>query len=685
MRDETAFDKIIKVLSKPIRHITPVEWAESNRVLTKDITPFPGPMSYLKTPYLKDIVNSFMPDDPCQIITFMKGSQIGASIGGIYSLIGWVIAENPANMLLMLHDDDGIKKAMQGPVDQMINDSGLAEKIKASSVRKGRNQKTGDTSTGKQFPGGNLYTWSGQAIRKLSQISVQYIFADEIERYKSSDKKAGSVIALIESRAKAFLDTRKIFYNSTPEIKNGSIIEEQFLKGDQRRYHLPCKCCGEMIQLVWNKSVDHLEGKVGVLFDRDKKGNLVDDSVRYRCQKCGGEFKESHKYDMLEKDLCEWIPTAKPASVIYKSFHLSALFAPIGMYDWTEYARQWCEINPIGGRVDFEMLKTFINQVLGETWEEQAKEVTSRKLNKNKRNYQVCTVPTEMIREDGNIGVGMITCAVDLNGKMGESVEEDDVRLDYTVKVWTLNGDDVYVPSYSIDHGSIGNFERTRDKERRHRKGDKREYEKWTYRFGYEKSVWDEFNKTVLNREYLDDEGNIHRINICGVDTGNFTSFANTYVKTDARLIAIKGKSDSRMTKIDEKSYYRKGTQNGLYIVDGDRLKNLFSDKIDLTWDGEVDQPFGYLNFPTDESDDKYTYTSFFIEFEGEKKEIELDLSNKVTGYRWVKKHSSSRNHFWDCEIYNEAVRMIAAEVLCKGAGSKIPVTWENACKLLRV
>jgi len=670
--------KLAEAFRANITELTPVEWAEKNRVLTRDITNWAGPMQYKRTPYLIEIANSIMPNNSGQIFAIMKGSQIGFSIGGIFTMMGWVIGQSPSNMLFMVNDDAGIKRAMQGPVDQMINSSGIGHLIRAQNTRGGRNQKTGDTVKGKTFPNGNLYTWSGQAIGSLSQISVKYGFYDEMERYPVADKKAGSLQSLIEERHKSFADTRKLYFISTPEIKQTSRIEPVYLKGDQRKYHLPCKCCGEMIPLIWNKTVEGLDGKVGVIFDRKPNGELIEESVKYRCQKCGDTFDNTHLYDCYEDDLCKWFPTAKPFNPIYRSYQISALYAPAGMYNWKYYAQKWCEIHPKGGNIRFEELKTFVNQCLGETWEERGREIKTNVLIKNTRSYEIKTLPDALSIQDGNGKIVLLTCAIDLNGA------EDDARLDYEVVAWSETGS-----SYSLDHGSIGTFERS--KARRQKAAEKKLEEdesriKWTYKINQKNNVWDEFKRTVMQQEYFaENEKKKLRVPIYGIDTGHFTEHANGFVYANDNCYALKGKVDNKFTKFDaDKGWYEKSSkQSKLYSVLGDRVKDTLSDQMMLTWDESlnIEQPPGFMNFPNP-TDGKYLYKSFFHEFEGEKREIEINDMATAIGARWVKKHSSSPNHYLDTRVYNMALRNIFADMMCKA--SKVPIGWDNFVKIFK-
>lgn len=667
-----------KYFLKPISNLTPVDWAEKNRVLTKDITPWPGPMDYSRTPYLKEIANSIMQDDPAQVIAIMKGSQIGFSIGGIFTMMGWVISQSPSNMLFMVNDDEGLRKAMQGPVDQMINSSGIGHLIRATNIRSGRNQKTGDTIKGKSFPDGNLYTWSGQSIGKLAQISVKYGFYDEVERYKLADKDSGHFFSLIEKRHRAFKDTKKIYLVSTPEIKQTSRIEPIYLKGDQRKYHIPCKCCGEMIPLEWSVDVDHLNKKCGVTFSRDETGRLIKDSVGYTCQKCGGEFRQVHVYDCYDKDLGEWIATSKPLDEVYRSYQISALYAPAGMDDWAVLARRWCEIHPINQPPKIEELKTFINQDLGQTWEAQSKSANVSIVSKNTFNYEIGTIPIQLAKQHGNGQTVLITCAVDLNGKT------DDARLDYLVKAWTETES-----SYSIEHGSIGTFQRSKNiRSGQSEKHIKKEEDriKWTYQPNYPNNVWDEFYKSVLMKDFPTDTGGAMKIFFCGIDSGHWTQFAYEFANKYApRTINLKGPSDNKFSKFDNnKALFRQSQEvKNLYLPEVNKIKDNIARRMELVWDENlgVDQPSGFLNFPNPDGE-RYTMKNYFSHFEGEKKEVELNDSATAIGARWVKKHSSSVNHYWDCEVYNDAVKEIVTHLFCKE--NKVPISWQNYCALFR-
>ena len=75
---ERQFSAMLDAGLAQISTISPSEWAESKMILPKT-----GKFSYDQTPYMRRIADYFSPYDPCRIFAFMKGSQIGATEGGI--------------------------------------------------------------------------------------------------------------------------------------------------------------------------------------------------------------------------------------------------------------------------------------------------------------------------------------------------------------------------------------------------------------------------------------------------------------------------------------------------------------------------------------------------------------------------------------------------------------------------
>ena len=111
-------EKIIEALNTDVRQLTPAQWAEKKRYLSKRVSPnHSGQFSFKLNPYAIKIANSFSPHNPAQIISIMKGSQTTISISVIFTILGWIIAESPANTLYITENDEKIRDQMQGPID----------------------------------------------------------------------------------------------------------------------------------------------------------------------------------------------------------------------------------------------------------------------------------------------------------------------------------------------------------------------------------------------------------------------------------------------------------------------------------------------------------------------------------------------------------------------------------------
>lgn len=630
--------------------IKPSDWIEANRFMDSSVSRYKGPFRYDITPYTREIVDCLSPDHPARIIAVMKGAQVGFSSGVIESGVGWIISQNPSNILFLVGHADLVEEAMM-KIDNMIDSCGIRNLIR-SSVKRKKSMKTGDTDTKKEFPGGSLISGSAGNHKLLRQRTAQYGFIDDFDAVKKVDKSSGSTTKMIEQRFAAYYDKMKLFYISTPELKQTSNIEPQFLLGDQRKYHIPCPCCGEMIALFWDIAIEGTDGKErgGITWKLDDKNKLVNGSVGYICQSCSGFFDDSDKFELNLNG--QWIPTADPSMEGFYSYHISSLYAPPGMYDWEHYVRQFLEANPPSSGRDESLHQTFVNLALGETYEQQGKELDANKLQKNIRDYGITTIPEKLSKNDGNGKIVLLTCACDLNGT------EDDARLDYEVVAWSKSGS-----SYSVVHGSIGTFI-----PREGAKKYKTDRVRWTYEHGRTKSVWPEFDK-IIDQKYLTDTGRNMKILITGIDTGHYTIHAYNYIDASRfHMVGLKGKDVDKYIRfgIDIPSFKPARERGKLYLVEVNQLKDELANMMELKWDyGNKDiQPAGFMNFPTP-SKGLYLYSNFFSHFESEKRQTELKDGQGIAA-RWIKKSSSSQNHMWDTRIYNMVLKDILVWMVCK-------------------
>ena len=170
------------VIKTRIPRISVSQWAEQKRVLTREVTPRPGPFGWSITPFLREIADCLSETSPVREVVLMKPVQIGATTGLLENWIGYTIDASPSPMLFVTADAGMADTAIQLRVDAMINSAGLADKIRSQHRRKAQ-RKTGDIATRKEFPGGYLIAAGPKSGSKLRMTSFQQIAADEVDGF----------------------------------------------------------------------------------------------------------------------------------------------------------------------------------------------------------------------------------------------------------------------------------------------------------------------------------------------------------------------------------------------------------------------------------------------------------------------------------------------------------------------
>lgn len=665
MTEEERLLDILEGARIHVSNIKPSDWVEQNRVMTPDVSPIPGRFSYDNSPYIKELIDCLATDHPAKIVAVMKGAQIGFSTGLIEGGIGWIISQNPGNIMFNVGHDELVEEAIT-KVDRMIDACGIRHLIRPS-VKRAKNMKTGDTNRRKEFPNG--YLVCGVPNHKLYRNrSIQYGFIDDFEAAKGKTKQAGDTTQMIEQRFAAYKYKMKLFYISTPELKQGSNIEPVYELGDKRKYFIPCPCCGEFIDLHWSIKVENSEEMGGITWKLDENNRIVPGSVGYVCQKCGDFFKDTNKDELLRKG--EWRPTDIPKREGYYSYQISSLYAPTYMYDWGDYVEKYLMACPPGQPINEDLYKTFINLCLGETYEEVTHSPKANRLQMNIRNYEVGTIPDSISMADGNGKIMLLTCACDLNGVV------DDARLDYEIVGWSESG-----ASYGITHGSIGTFVI-----REGAKKEKPDRPRWTYDHHRANSVWFEMDK-ILDTIFTSDVGGRKmKVFFTGVDTGHYSEYAYPYVDNNNRFITcLKGDSEVYL-KVNPvginqsmRSFKIGQERTNLYLVKGNKVKDDLSARIGLSWsEGDGKQPPGFMNFPSP-SGGKYQFKNYFQHYESEHKIPKKDALGMVTGMRWEKRNTIVQNHFWDVCCYNMVLVEIYMHILGVENGRK-DFTWKEYC-----
>ena len=382
----------------PIQTVT--EWANEYRFLSSVSSSEPGKWQTERTPYLQEIMDCLSPNHPCERVVFMKGAQIGGTECG-NNWMCFCVCNAPGPMLIVNPTTETAKRTSKMRIDPAIeNCPVLREKIKSP-----RSRDSGNTMLIKEFPGGILILTGANSAVGLRSMPVRYLFLDEVDGFPDEAGTEGDPVDLAVQRTATF-NNRKIFMVSTPTIKDASRIEQAFLEGDQRYFHVPCPHCGHYQVLRWRN----------VIFDSKNLTEAV-----YKCEKCEGIWHDYQKEEILKKG--KWIATNPDGNPGVVSFHLSSLYSPHGWTSWTSIAREFLD-----SKDDPSRLQVWTNTKLAETWEDmagQAIDPTSLMVRREKWGPEL---PKQVV---------ILTCGVDVQ----------DNRLELEIVGWGRGEE-----SWSIDY-----------------------------------------------------------------------------------------------------------------------------------------------------------------------------------------------------------------------------------------
>ena len=364
----------------PPPKLTVSEWADRHRVVSS-YSAEPGPWRTDRTPYLREIMDSFS-DPTVQMVVFQKCARIGGTEAGL-NVVGYFIEQDPSPILIVQPTVDDAKDFSKEQLAPMLADTPVLQ----GKVSDPRSRDSANTVQSKQFPGGALFLVGANSPRGFRRRTARVLDLEEIDGYPMSAGTEGDPLKLAMRRAATFAHRRKIYLNSTPTLKGLSRIEDYFLRSDQRRYHLPCLACDHRQHLVW----------------RNLKYEGLPEP-RYVCAGCGVLIPEEEKFRMNR--LGHWRPGADSA---IRGYHINALYSP--WVTWSELRDEWLE-----AQHDLSKLQVFVNTALGETWEDRGGGLEPDALEAGGLSYEA-EVPA---------GVGVLTCGVDV---------QDD-RLEYVVRGW---------------------------------------------------------------------------------------------------------------------------------------------------------------------------------------------------------------------------------------------------------
>lgn len=337
-------------------------------------------------------------DPKVRRITFMSSAQVAKSTF-VENVIAYFMHSDPCPILHVSPTIDSAKMFSKERLAPMLRDTPALRGI----VKDAKSRDSENTIMGKKFPGGILALVGANAPAGLASRPIRIVLCDEVDRFERSAGTEGDPINLAVKRTTTFWN-RVLIFVSTPGNKGESRIEEEYENGDMRQRHCPCPECGAFQVLKWAQV-------------KWQDGDPY--TALYECEHCGEKWNDTMRNQAVKEGY--WKPQRPFNGNV--SYHLSQLYSPFAPL--AEGVRDFLDAkgNP-------ELLKTWVNTFLGETWEEAGKRLDWSDVMDHRTEY-VTPVPE---------GVTLLTGAIDV---------QDD-RFEVEVVGW---GDDYR--SWSIDYHVI--------------------------------------------------------------------------------------------------------------------------------------------------------------------------------------------------------------------------------------
>jgi phage terminase large subunit GpA-like protein len=571
---------------KPPSKLTVSEWAEQKRILSSESSSTVGRYRCSIAPYQRAMMDAVHVPGVEEIVYF-TGAQLGKSLCE-ENIGGYFMSEDPSPIIWMWPTLEVAKEWAVDTLEPLIRDTpALAELISAGS------RKSGNRTAFKAFPGGWLAVIGANSPSGLRRRRARVVIADEIDGYEASAGDEGDAIELVAQRSVTFWNAIRLLA-STCTIKGESRIEAAYEASSGQKYWVRCKDCKEFQILKWAQ----------ITYPKNEEPTVS--NVVYACEHCGSAHYETDKHPMLAAG--EW-RAQRPHIVARQGFWLSALYSPFE--PWWKLVVKWKRA--MAQRENPELLKTFVNLSLAETFEEKEEAIDREGLVRRCEHY------TPMLLPDG---VVLVTCGVD--------VQPD--RLLAQVRGWGRGFE-----SWSIEYKTF--------------EGDTSILKGRTNEAGqYLPSAWEKLDE-FLQKTYVHARGVRLDIGATFIDSGDQAQEVYAFtraIELDRRVFACKGMSTFDHPAI--KPFNRNNRAHArMYPVGVSQIKKQIYAWLKIETPGP-----GYMHFT-----DHHCDAGYFDELTCEKLKKKYEKGFPV---RYWEKPVGVRNEVLDCNVYAYAALLSLSE-----------------------
>ena len=340
----TAVENILAPLD--IRTVN--EWCEDEVVLSERQTQMPGNFSTRMTPYLREPLECFGDVDVSDLV-LVFGTQTGKTTM-VQAGTAWRICNKPQPVVWVMPTEGLARSFSETRWLPLFDDSATLSAQKPADRHKFKNLEQHFSRCSVVFVGSN-------SPANLASRPAGLLLMDEVDKFARETDQETSALFLAENRTKSFVGALRV-KTSTPTTPDGAIWQE-YQKGTQEKFMLECPHCHDRIELLWEQVKWDNEAKEAGKWNMAR----VEESARYICQRCEGEWNDGQKIEALQGGI--WQSTNPAAQRGFRSFHLNSIYAP-----WSSCTFGALAVKFLRDKGTLNGLQDFTNSTMAMPWEQ---------------------------------------------------------------------------------------------------------------------------------------------------------------------------------------------------------------------------------------------------------------------------------------------------------------------------
>jgi phage terminase large subunit GpA-like protein len=377
-----------------------------------------GPIDWEYAPYLREIVDCRI--DPGVVDVFVAGPTRCGKTFVLRIDFAYSIAVDPAPSLWI---DSTVDKARGYSKKELLP---LVEANECLRSRKPKNRHF-FTTTDMLFPGAAFTMYGANSDAQVSGDTVRIVRGNEIDKWRDATEKEASILEQARHRTESYEGERYHIWSSTPTVEDGAVWAG-FLRGDQRKFFVPCPHCGhfqalQFLQIKWDKGAKQTDNSWDL--GRVKK------TAHYECIECKQPWNDEDRRAIIRKG--EWRPTNRGVPGV-RSYSIVGPMVLLDSGSFGELAVDFISSRATGFIKD---RKDFWNSRWGHAWMDVRSILTPDKFAVLERSYLRGTIPDGFKPDAIIVGADVQTWG-----------------LPWVVRAVTLAGE-----SYTVDHGVSAGWE----------------------------------------------------------------------------------------------------------------------------------------------------------------------------------------------------------------------------------